>query len=60
MGSALSQLSGEGIVGWVILLAVAISGLCVLSLATMMIVGKWRHAVRQRRRNRTRRNAPPS
>jgi hypothetical protein len=37
---------------WVLLLSLATSGLCLLSLVTMMIVGRLRHEVRQWRRNR--------
>ena len=51
MGSALSQLSGEGVVGWVFLVAVALSGLCMLTLGIVMIVDRRRHAVCQRQQN---------
>ena len=45
----------ENLLEWVLLLSLTTSGLCVLSLVVLMLVGRWQHKVRQRAKNRRRR-----
>jgi hypothetical protein len=54
MGGTLFQPASEHVLEWVLLLSLAASGLCVLSLLVMMFVGRWQHAVRQRAKRRRR------
>jgi len=44
----------EDILERVLFLSLAAFGLCVLILGIMMIVGRWRHNLRERRKNRPR------
>jgi hypothetical protein len=54
MGTVLLQPGMEELLEWVLLLSLATSGLCVLALVVMMFVGRWRHAIHQRERNKRR------
>ena len=42
MGSFLFRPGMDGVLAWVILVAVGVSGLCILALATMLFVGRYR------------------
>jgi hypothetical protein len=55
MATALLKPGTEDLLEWVLLLSLTTSGLCVLSLVVMMLVGRWQHNVRQRAKNRRRR-----
>jgi hypothetical protein len=44
----------KAVLEWIVLLSLATSGLCMLSLAVMMVVGRWQHAIRQRVKKRRR------
>ena len=52
VGNGYLQPGAENVLEWVLFAALASSGLCVLSLATMMIISKWRMYVKQRTRHR--------
>jgi hypothetical protein len=41
----------EHVLEWVILLSAVAAGLCALALAVMMVVGRWRPALHQRKEN---------
>jgi hypothetical protein len=53
-GSGLLHSDVDGILELVLLLSLAVAGLCVMALVAMLVVGRLRHAVRQRERNRRR------
>ena len=55
MATALLEPGTEDLLEWVLLLALTMSGVCVLCLVVMMLVGRWQHKVRQRANNRRRR-----
>jgi hypothetical protein len=42
MGNVLLQPGAQSVLEWVLFVALALSGLCMVSLGTMMIIGKWR------------------
>jgi len=42
MGSSLLRPSMEAVLEWILLLAIGASGLCMLALVTMLIVGRYR------------------
>jgi hypothetical protein len=54
MGDELLNPGVEHVLQWVLLLSLAAYAFCVLSLVTMMYVGRWQNAVRQREENRRR------
>jgi hypothetical protein len=53
-GSGLLHSNVDGILELVLLLSLAVAGLCVMALVAMLIVGRLRHAVRQRAHDRRR------
>ena len=50
----------ESILEGILLISLGVSALCVVGLGTMMIVGRWRHEMRQREKANRRRLQEPT
>ena len=49
VGTVLLQPGAESVLEWMLFIALALSGSCILALGTMMIIGKWQMYLKQQR-----------